>query len=258
MKPHFGRLSALVEIELRAYLVNKQSLVSSVFIQPLVYFLLLAGGLNAVVTLGGAYEETSYLAFVVPGLLALQAMRAMYHVVYRATIDRRWGLLAFKRLAGAGAMAYITAILVAPLVAQTIQTALLLLLASIMSTTYSWPNAVAGFVVSSSAVIFWAAAGIALTAFFRNYQQRDTVMTLLTLPLTFAAPVFYPLDSAPQYLRAIAAINPLSYQVEAAREAFLFGNIGWAFVVMVAMTTALTVIAVASLARGDMMQIGER
>lgn len=93
----------MFEIELAAYSANKQMLVSSLLVQPIVYLLLLGGGLESVVDLEGKYGNvTSYLSFILPGLFALQGLGTVTHVIYRATIDRRWGLLAFKKLAGGG------------------------------------------------------------------------------------------------------------------------------------------------------------
>lgn len=258
MRPTFGRLAALREIELAAYFVNKQALFSTVLLQPIVYFLLLAGGLKSVVQLGGQYSEVGYLRFVLPGLLAMQAMRTMDHVVYRTTIDRRWGLLAFKRLAGAGSFGYITAMLIAPLGSLLLQSSILLALAMIMGTSYNALYLIAGLAIAALCVVFWSMVGVALTILFKNYQQRDSVLLLLTLPMIFSAPVFYPLDSAQSYIRAISYVNPLAYQVEAVRRMFVGGEFSWELGILAFATFALVLVAVHSLKHGDMMRVGER
>ena len=52
-----------------------------------------------------------------------------------------------------------------------------------------------------------------------SYHARDTLSTLISLPLVFASSAFYDLARAPALLRAVAAVNPLSLMATAMRDA---------------------------------------
>ena len=56
-----------------------------------------------------------------------------------------------------------------------------------------------------------------MAAAIRSYRAGDFLLTVIVMPLTFSAPVFYSLDSVPTFLRLIARVNPLTYQVELVR-----------------------------------------
>jgi ABC-2 type transport system permease protein len=63
-------------------------------------------------------------------------------------------------------------------------------------------------------------------------RQRESVIginTLMTLPLTFLSAAFLPLALAPDWIRTIAAWNPVNWAVEAGREA-LAASPDWSFV----------------------------
>jgi ABC-2 type transport system permease protein len=71
---------------------------------------------------------------------------------------------------------------------------------------------------------------------------------VLTMPLFFASNAIYPLDMMPQWLRSIAAANPLTYQVDALRALMIDGGtsvfgLGTDFAVQAAVLALLTLIA---------------
>lgn len=255
----FRRFVPMFEIELAAYFANKQMLVSSLLVQPIVYLLLLGGGLETVVDLEGRYEGVdSYLSFILPGLFALQGLGTVTHVIYRATIDRRWGLLAFKKLAGGGALAYLAALSVAPVVAVLCQVIVLTILAVLMGASVNGWNLLLAASLTLALSVFWPALGLTVTAIISNYQQRDMVITLMMLPLVFSAPIFYPVEGASRYIQWISRLNPLTYQVEVVREAFLLGEFSWRLPVMVAATVLAVIVAISTMGRGDLLSVGER
>ena len=43
------------------------------------------------------------------------------------------------------------------------------------------------------------------------------------LPITLASPAFYPLQNVPTYLQVVSRFNPLTYNIIAMRDAFLYG-----------------------------------
>jgi len=71
---------------------------------------------------------------------------------------------------------------------------------------------------------------------------------VLTMPLFFASNAIYPIDMMPQWLRHVAAVNPLSYEVDALRTLMINGGIssfglGADFVVQGLALTLLVAIA---------------
>jgi ABC-2 type transport system permease protein len=47
---------------------------------------------------------------------------------------------------------------------------------------------------------------------------------VLTMPMFFASNAIYPIDLMPDWLRVVARINPLTYQVDAIRSLMVLGG----------------------------------
>src|SRR5262249_57679462 len=60
----------------------------------------------------------------------------------------------------------------------------------------------------------------ALALWLRSEDALAPLLNTVTLPLLLLSGVLLPLSLAPGWLRAIAAVNPLSYAVDAARALF--------------------------------------
>jgi len=57
-------------------------------------------------------------------------------------------------------------------------------------------------------------------------------MNLLNLPLTFASSAFFPIDRMPEWLQAVANINPISYTINGMRQLLIYESIDWGQLVL--------------------------
>lgn len=246
------RFLPLAETEMLALFSERRTLVSSLLLEPVVQLVLLAAGLQGLI--GGGddfYRGHSYLAFVLPGLIMLQALKGFSRTMYRTVLDRQWGMLTIKRLAGAGGAGYAFSKIIAPTSAMLVQSVVLVALALMMQVRLSALNLIVGLLIGVIAVAFWAAIAIVVTGFVRDYVVRDMVVSWMMLPLSLAAPVFYPMETAPTYLQWIARFNPLAWQVEALRAVMLDGHITVSALVMAVLTLLAIITAVISVGHGD-------
>lgn len=163
--------------------------------------------------LGGA----DYLTYVVPGVALMQAITGMSAMVVRTVTERRWGLAAFKLQSGVPASAYLLSLQIPGIVTMLVRTVVVLVMGVALGAQVS--ASVAGLALLSGlvAAIFWDCVGFCLTAVVTSYQTRDFLLSVVILPVSFAAPVFYGLEGLPAALRVMARVNPLTYQVEWAR-----------------------------------------
>lgn len=246
------RFVALTELELLALARQGSTLVSTLLLHPVVYLVLLAAGLQGLI--GGGddfYNGYSYLAFVLPGLIVLEALGGFSQAMYRTVLDRQWGMLTIKRLAGAGGAGYALSKIVAPTASLLIQALVLLVFASILGVRLTLEGLVLGLMLAIVSVAFWAALAVVVASFVRDYVVRDMVVSWIMLPLSMAAPVFYRIETAPTYLEWIARFNPLSWQVEALRSVMLDGQITSSMLVMIGLTLIAITSAVVSVSHGD-------
>jgi len=67
--------------------------------------------------------------------------------------------------------------------------------------------------------ITWILASLGV--FLRDIQQ---LIGVVTSALIFVSPVFYTINSVPEYFRTVVQINPLTYFVDSIREVMIYGN----------------------------------
>ncbi|MEV5982890.1 ABC transporter permease [Streptomyces sp. NPDC052114] len=183
-------------------------------IEPIAYLLFLAAGIGGALASGHGQSLGAYLAFVVPGMFAMLAFRSGTAAVSDVANDRKWGVFAFYTLHGGGAAGYLSSIVTILGAVFLAQLTMVLALAALLGglADVSGPHLTTTVLTALLVDAGWIAAGAAVAARVQSYAARDFLLTLTTLPVVLAAPLFYPLDSAPRYLRALAHADPLTYQ----------------------------------------------
>ena len=131
----------------------------------------------------GGGVDVDLVGFLTIGVIGIQYVRMMTQVIYRWTLERKWSLGGLKLSSGVPRLGY---------------------------------YAGGGMLLCG---LFWSALGCVLTAIIRSYRTRDFVVAMMLTPLMLSAPTLYSLDQVPVFLRAVARLNPLTYQLHFLRSA---------------------------------------
>ncbi len=210
-------LQIMISNELKALWSNRQIIYSSL-LSPILYLLFYSVGIQS--TFGNIVfsgVEVSFLSYSLIGIFTMSLFKEMYQCVYRMIIDKRWGLLSLKLLNGVNPPLYILGISTFPIIGVLVQATILYALSAIIGGVFPFYRFCMILLLLITGVLFWASVLICVALLVKNYKQRDFVMDTLMLPILFAAPLFYSFENAPLVLRAVSAVNPLSYQVQAMR-----------------------------------------
>jgi lipooligosaccharide transport system permease protein len=73
----------------------------------------------------------------------------------------------------------------------------------------------------------WACFGIMVAGFAKSFENFNYVVSAVLTPLFLVAGTFFPLGGFPEWIQALAKLNPLYHTVELVRDAVLYG-FGWA------------------------------
>jgi len=87
------------------------------------------------------------------------------------------------------------------------------------------PGAILGVlaaIILASAV--FATLSLMVACLVKTRERVMGIGQVLTMPLFFASNAIYPVDLMPGWLRVVAAINPLTYQVDALRALMIQGG----------------------------------
>ena len=193
--------------------VRQRSRLTGALLQPLVFWLLLGGGLQASFRPPGSAGEGGYLAYFYPGILALVLLFTAIFATIAVVEDRRSGFL--------------QGVIVAPISRPTIvlgqacgatslavaQGALFLALAPLVGLSIG-PGRVLAALAAMTVVAFGLVnLGLMIAWRMESTQGFHAIMNLVLLPIWFLSGAMFPPDGVAAPLVWVMQIDPLTYGV---------------------------------------------
>ena len=205
--------------------LRQRSRVIGSLAQPVVFWLLLGGGLSASfrpATAGSS--SSSYLEYFYAGSLALVLLFTAIFATISVVEDRRSGFLQGVLVAP---ISRTTIVLGQALGATTLgvgQGVLFLLLAPLAGIRLG-AAMFAGSIAASTLVAFGLTnVGLMIAWRMESTQGFHAIMNLVLLPIWFLSGAFFPPEGLPAPLRAVMALDPLTYGVGLLRHALYAGH----------------------------------
>jgi ABC-2 type transport system permease protein len=214
--------------KLRALVRQPFVLVFSV-VQPAIWLFLFGELFHKVIDIPGFGYQGSFLAYLVPGVVAMNAMSgnmwagmAMIEEIDRGTLNR-------FLVTPASRLAIMNASVVEQAVGTTIQTLIIVVLGYAGGARY--PGGALGIAVLTAAAIlvgiFWGGLSNMTGMLLRSREAIIGVYTFFMLPLMFLSSAFMQTGFLPGWMQAIASRNPLNWEVQIGRDA-LSASPDWA------------------------------
>ena len=197
-------------------------------IQPAIWLFLFGDLFHKIIDIPGFGYHGSYLAYLVPGVVAMNAMSgnmwagmAMIEEIERGTLNR-------FLVSPASRIAIMNASVAEQAVSTTVQTLIIVFLGLAGGASYAGGAAgVVVLVVASILVgVLWGALSNMTGMLLRSREAIIGVYTFFMLPLMFLSSAFMKPSFLPGWMQAIASRNPLNWEVQIGRSA-LSANPDW-------------------------------
>jgi len=207
------------------------------------WLLLVGTGYNAITRVEGA---ASYQAFVYPGIVVMAALFGSMLTAISTVYDREFGMLRLMLACPAGTMAVLTGRAVSATLVGIVQGGAVLLCGPLLI------QLTAGQVATAAVVLVIAAAnssllGLLVAAPLRSVENFAAVVNVVLFPLLFLSGALYPTGRMPLWLRSVARVNPVTYQVDLMRVAVgLPGGIGVVRSLLTLLVSSLVVFGLAA------------
>lgn len=217
------RIGALVQAKIWTFVNWRRSYYISL-IESAFYLVLFGAGLSGVVgrqSVGG--RSLSYLEFLFVGLIAMQSFRVFPYMIFNSSNDVKWGMYRQYVLAGVTPLEYVLARGLNAWLFMLAQWFLLYVVAALAIGSSVLLPGISMAILAIPGVLFWSCLGVVIGTSIHNYGTRDLVGTAVVLPIMFSSSALYSLDNAPTFLRALSRLNPLTYQADSLRLAYV-GN----------------------------------
>ena len=206
--------------KLRA-LIRQPVVLAMGVIQPVIWLFLFGEMFHKIIDIPGFGFQGSYLAYLIPGIVAMNAMSgnmwagmAMIEEIDRGTLNR-------FLVTPASRLAIMNASVAEQAVSTTIQTLIIVGLGYAGGARY--PGGAAGIVILVVASIvvgvLWGALSNMTGMLLRAREAIIGVYTFFMLPLMFLSSAFMQPTFLPGWMQAIASRNPLNWEVQIGRSA---------------------------------------
>ena len=202
-------------------LVRQPMVLAMGVVQPVIWLFLFGEMFRRVIDIPGFAFQGSYLAYLIPGIVAMNAMSgnmwagmAMIEEIDRGTLNR-------FLVTPASRLAIMNAAVAEQAVSTTVQTLIIVGLGWAGGASY--PGGAAGIVIlivaSIEVGVLWGALSNMTGMLLRAREAIIGVYTFFMLPLMFLSSAFMQPGFLPGWMQAIARWNPLNWEVEMGRSA---------------------------------------
>jgi len=204
--------------------VRQRSRITGAFAQPLVFWLLLGGGLNASFQPAGAAPGTSYVEYFYPGTIALVLLFTAIFATISTVEDRREGFLQGVLVAPVPRWAIVLGQALGGTSLAVLQGILFLLLAPLLGISLSFVSVLAMILVMLIVSLSLTSLGLIIAWRMESTQGFHAIMNLILLPIWLLSGAFFPATGAPAPLRWLMVLNPLTYGMAALRRCLYLGK----------------------------------
>jgi ABC-2 type transport system permease protein len=191
-----------------------------------------------------------YLDFMAPGILAQSVLFIAIFYGVSAVRERDLGVLNKYMVSPISRTALVLGKAISAGVRALSQGVIVYILALLMGIRANWePWNVAGvlvLIVMGSAV--FSTFSLVIACIVKTHERVMGMGQVMTMPLFFASNAIYPIVLMPGWLKAVASVNPLTYEVDGLRALMVQGGttsfgLGVDFAVLLAFVAALVAIA---------------
>jgi len=212
-------------------------------VQPLLYLVLFAPLLSSIAKTPGFPSGGAYNVFV-PGLLVQLGMFGAAGVGFSLIAELRMGVIERLRVTPVSRVSLLLGRALRDILSIVFQSLILIVLALPFGLSINPIGVVVVLALIALIGLLTASIAYAAALWLRSEDSYAPLIFTSSLPILLLSGVLLPLGLAPQWLRSIAAVNPLSYAVDAARAVFL-GNLDNPSVVKgVALMAVLAILAI--------------
>ena len=202
---------------------RQRSRVVGALLQPLVFWLLLGGGLRGSFRPPGQPAGTDYMEYFYPGILSLTLLFTAIFATISVVEDRKSGFLQGVLAAPVPRAGIVLGQACGAASLAMIQGGLMLLLAPAAGLRLTPAGLAAAVGVMLPLALAMTGLGLALAWKMESTQGFHAIMNLLLMPMWLLSGAFFPAEGAPAWLGWLMRANPMTYGMAALRRALYLG-----------------------------------
>ena len=206
------------------YTIHAEEVIGTLF-QPILWVVLFGTGMKA--TIGDALPGLNYIAFMVPGIVALTAMSGAIQGGLTFLQERLLGTMKEYLVAPIPRISILMGNAMSTTTTALLQSVIILIIGMFMGAQldllpFDW---LGGMVLVTGFALGFAGIGLAVAAKASSAGGYHMLIFMLSLPLMFVSNALYPISALPGWMKVIAQINPMSYAVDGLRQIMFVNSV---------------------------------
>jgi ABC-2 type transport system permease protein len=187
--------------------------------QPILFLLALGYGIGSVYKKAG---QGNYIEFLVPGIIIQTLLFSGVFWGIQILFDKRFGFLKEMLVAPVSRLRILLGNALGGSTIALMQGIMVFVIATILGfRPHDWLLLPVALILMIILSITLTSFGAGIASMVEDFQGFQGINNFLIFPLFFLSGALYPLTSAPDWLRFLGYINPLSYSVDALRWALI-------------------------------------
>jgi len=203
---------------------RQRSRLVGAFVQPLVFWLLLGGGLRASFRPPETSPGTSYVEYVYPGIIAMVLLFTAIFATISVIEDRRMGFLQGVLVSPVSRSSIVLGQALGGTTLALVQGIIFLLLAPAAGVPLTVASVLWMVLVMFLVAFGLTSLGLVIAWRLESTQGFHAVMNLILLPMWVLSGAFFPATGVPGWLGWTMRLNPLTYGMAALRRCLYLGN----------------------------------
>jgi len=203
---------------------RQRSRLFGAFVQPLLFWLLLGGGLSASFRPPGAPEGTGYIEYFYPGIIALILLFTAIFATISTVEDRQNGFLQGVLVAPVPRSSVVLGQALGGTTLALLQGMLFLFLAPFIGISLTPLSLLS--VVAVMFLISFGLTNLGLVIAWRldSTQGFHAIMNVILLPIWLLSGAFFPASDVPIWIEWAMRLDPLTYGMAALRRCLYLGH----------------------------------
>lgn len=185
---------------------------------PLFFWFLLGSGMGSSFQ-SSPFSRNGYLEYFYPGMLAMVVLFTAIFASISLIEDRREGFLQMVLVTKVPRLAVVGGKVLGATTLAAAQAGILLALGPLVGISIGLPAVLTAAVVLLAMSLTLGSLGFLCAWRFNSVQSFHSVMNLLLFPMWLLSGALFPSEGASRWMTYLMTLNPLTYGVEALRQA---------------------------------------
>ncbi len=218
MANFFRSIWVIAYRELLRFLQDRPRMISS-FSMPLVFLVIFGAGFSRLI--GQMMPGVDYIQFMYPGILAMPILMTSVMSGVSIVWDREFGFMKEVLVSPLNRSGVLAGKAVGAGIIAILQGTIMLAVAPFLNVPIG-PRTVLALIPLLLLLSFsLSALGLMIGARMRSQQGFQLLMQLVIFPMLFLSGIFFPVAQVARWLEILSKLNPVTYGIDAIRQAFL-------------------------------------